>query len=324
MIERRPSPVLPVITMLALALALSTGLAAQEPLTLKVNDADGRPGGVMAIVLRTYAPRQLGQGQVGFRANQGLRSGAPGLRTDVTEALFSGFLGAVVFSDEDDAIHRVDLESGGGKPMLSMRFASPSATINQSDGPLAVLYFRVSQDAVIDTRIDFTIDPLESFLTDHLGQDVELSAAAGRVRILAPSDPFGIAANAEATVPGTPAILTMQAPEALPLSGGQAAFVFDPFFTDGPAVVSIDRRYGQANFTVDDSTPGLIIVTFDSPDSSLNRVPGDFITVTIPTRADIPPGTMTPLVLDPALTFVLDRHGKALTLDIESDVLVFL
>jgi len=283
----------------------------------------------MAVVLRTYTPRQLGQGQVGFRANQNLqhqnlRSGEQDrVGTDVTRALFSGFLGAVVFSDEGDALHRVRLDNGGGTPEMMLRFGSPTASINQSDGPLAVLYFRVSPDAIVDTRIDFTIDPLSSFLTDQLGNDVPIAAAAGRVRVLAPNDPFGIAANAEDTVPGTPAVLSLQAPEALRLSGGQAAFVFDPFFAAGPAVVDIDPRYGTATFTVDDTTPGLIIVTFASPDNTLNEVPGDFITVTIPTRTDITPGTTTPVVLDPALTFLLDSQGQTLPLDIEPGLLVF-
>ena len=117
--------------------------------------------------------------------------------------------------------------------------------------------------------------------------------------------------------------MDLQTPEALPLSSGQAAFVFDPFWVDGPAVVNIDPRYGNATYTVDDSTPGLIIVAYQSPDNTLNRVPGDFITVTIPTRADIVPGTMTPVDFDPALTFLLDMNGQELTLDIEPGVMLF-
>jgi len=310
------------VTLLVLAIGISGRATAQQPLTLQVNDADARPGGVMAVVLRTYTSRQLGQGQVGFRGNQGLRSGA-GIGPDVTRALFSGFLGAVVFSDQDDAVNRVEIGPGGGGAAIVLSFASLSASINQSDGPLAVLYFRVSNDAVIDTRIDLTIDPLSSFLTDELGNDVPIAVASGRLRILAPNDPFGISANAEDTIPGTPAVLSLQTPEALPLSAGQAAFVFDPFFVDGPAVVNMDPRYGDANYTVDDSTPGLIIVTYESPDNSLNRVPGDFITVTIPTRSDIAPGTMTPIDFDPNLTFLLDKNGQELTLSIEPDILVF-
>jgi len=315
---RQPGIVATLLT-LTLALGLATTTVAQEPLTLRINDSEARPGGVLALVVRTYASRQLGQGQVDYFAKEVF---GPETMFGVTELLLDP-LGAVVFSDQGDAVSRFQVDDTGPTPVATLRFRSPTASVNQSDGPLAVIYFRLPATAMPDTEFEATIDATDSFLLDEFNQPVPIAITAGRVRILAAGDPYGVSADAEATVAGEPVVLSLQTAEVERLSAGQAAFRFKPAFFQGPPQVTIDPRYGNATWVVDDTTPGLVIVTFESADGSLNFVPGDIVTVTFNSRPDIPSGSKTSIQLDPDLTFLTTRRGEDLNLDIESDLLVF-
>jgi hypothetical protein len=318
----------PAATLLGLVLALCLGtgapLAAQEPLTLSINDAEAHPGRILALVLRTYASRQLGQGQVGARATAGLLGRSLGEGAEMAGAeLLANPLAAIVFSDQDDAVSRFRVDTSGTGPDLNLTFRSPTASVNQSDGPLAVLYFRMPIDAVPGDQIDVIVDPLESFLFDHLGDPVPVAGAAGRVRVLGPADRFGVSGDGEDTVPGQPAVLSLQTSEVKRLSAGQAAFRYQPSLFTGPPVVDIDSRYGNATWTVDDSTSGLVVVSFESADHSLNFVPGDIVTVTLPTRDDIAPGTTMPVRLGRDLTFLVDERGNNVPIDLEAGQLLF-
>src|ERR1700750_1502257 len=62
-----------VLTLLLAAAALAKspvddGGVSGKSLTLRLNPAIGTPGGLVAVVLRTYAPRPIKQGQVVVRA----------------------------------------------------------------------------------------------------------------------------------------------------------------------------------------------------------------------------------------------------------------
>ena len=51
--------------------AASVGAARKaDKLTLRINDAEGARGEVVAVVLRTYSSRPLGQGQICFTASR--------------------------------------------------------------------------------------------------------------------------------------------------------------------------------------------------------------------------------------------------------------
>ena len=127
----------------ALALSISFPgmlLAGGESMTLRINDTSAEPGGLAAVVLRTYAPRGVGQGQIclAAAANRGA-SGSP----------FVSLESVVVFSEQGDA--NVTQSFDEGAQMGLIEFDSLSATINWSDGPLAVLFFRVA-DTVTRAR----------------------------------------------------------------------------------------------------------------------------------------------------------------------------
>ncbi|HSN86740.1 MAG TPA: hypothetical protein VL025_08280, partial [Thermoanaerobaculia bacterium] len=78
------------------------GGGGHEVLKLRVNDAIGRPGGTVAIVLRTYAARPIRQGQISVRVRGGgtTKAAASGLTvaalTQPVRPLT--FLSAVVYS----------------------------------------------------------------------------------------------------------------------------------------------------------------------------------------------------------------------------------
>ncbi len=285
---------------------------AQEPLALRVNDATGSPGGVVAVVLRTYASRPVGQGQVcvGLRA-QFAAGGSP----------IEQVLGARVFASGADAVFQASLD--GDEVMLN--FNSPSATINAVDGPIAVIYLKLRNNVPVGER--FTLRPQfgDTVLMDGAGTPIPLELREGDLRIEFAGEPLELAAAAEVTVPGTEAFLSVQTDRIRALSGGQVAFRFDPSLVAGLPQVRIDRRYGRASLSLEGSLfqNGLVMITFNSPDGSLNRLPGDIISIRFPTSTDVPSGTSSPVWLDPALSFVTATNGQVLPIELDNDVWVF-
>lgn len=202
----------------------ATPAEAGDGLTLRVNDVVGMPGEVIAVEVRTYAPRGVGQGQICLRATDMLGSGtssslgpgvggehAPlgdgsglrpgerahpgvirelvassGLRTLAREATdasrpLRSLEGVAVLSGLGDAVS--DSSFDAGTQTADLGFRSPSASINEADGPLAVLYFRLDDDLKPDQEFLLEIDPGETFIVDALGNHVPLELKPGRLRI---------------------------------------------------------------------------------------------------------------------------------------------
>jgi hypothetical protein len=285
------------------------GPDAEEELTLRVNDAIVRPGGVAAAVFRTYKSRGVGSGQICVAVRRSLEAGGPTIT----------YLGAEVFNPEDNAVVRLIVEPDEAM----IRFAAPLPTINSVDGPLAVLYYRVT--GVLPDQ-EFDVAPMiDSFMIDANGDEIPLELRAGRLRIADRSDDFEISGAAEDTVPGEVALLSIQTAELRLLSSGTLALRFDPSIASGPPTVRVDSRHGSVIYDTEGSLPsdGLIIVNFTSPANDYNRVPGDIMEVMVPTRADIPIGTRSPVRPVASLTTVVDPQGRRLPLDFEAENLVF-
>lgn len=288
---------------------LAAPALAQEPLTLRINDAEGAPGGVAAVVLRTYAPRGVGQGQICFTANEARGGSAP----------FVALEEVVVFSEAGDAevVHAFDDQA----QMALIEFASASASINWADGPLAVLFFRL--DPALDPGQTFALglDLAGTFLIDAGGQNIPLEPRGGVLTLRAPGAPYELAAEGDSLISGNVAALGVDTSEAFAIGGGRVALLWDPAFASGPPEVSMDPRHGNAVFSVDLTVPGRALVTFDSPDGSLNEVPGKIVSVDLPTDVAMPPGS-SPLTLDPDLTYLQDPAGAPLPIALIADVLV--
>jgi hypothetical protein len=296
------------VAFIAILLIAPALLTAADRLTLRVNDARVRPGAAGAVVIRTYASRPIDQGQVCFRSpSLRAQSGAPQAFLTLKEV--------VVFSEAGDAIINVQQDFTTDPPTILVGFSSASASINESDGPLAVLYFDVASDAPVGARIEMEIDPDESSLVGADGQPIEIRPRSGEVRVIDPLDDFSFAAEGDRGDVGEMISIGAGTEESLRLSAGQVGLRIPAFLQDLPRRVMIDPRYGTAAVTVDDSDPANLLISFVSADASVGRVPGPFIRIDVDTSGAQP--GMELISLDPATTFLLDANGMSLPLALD-------
>lgn len=291
-----------------------------KALTLRVNDAIGKPGGTVAVVLRTYAPRPVRQGQVLLR----VRRRPPAQRAALTfEALtqpvraMTSLLSATVYSQRGDAASQAALTGQADAQSVSLSFLSPSGTVNSSDGPLAVLRFKLDPSVAPGQQFDLTLDPAATSLFDGQGRPVVLDPRSAVLAVRAASAPFALEAEGDKVRPGETAELGVNTYEPFPVASGQVALRYDRRLATGLPVVRMDARYGRATFTVDRATPGLLVVKFRSADKSLNTVPGTFVAVELPTAPGLVVGTTSPITLVPELTYLLGTRGKKVKLQLE-------
>lgn len=210
-------------------LLVATPAEAKDGLTLRVNDVKGMPGEVVAVEVRTYAPRGVGQGQICLRAadmpstsssashgpgaegeaallgegTEGLQGhraesaatrelvASSALRTLAREATddpkrpLRSLEGVAVLSALGDAVSGSSFDAG--TQVADVGFRSPSASINEADGPLAIFYFRLDDDLKPDQEFLLAIDPGGTYIVDALGNHVPLELKPGRLRIAEPS-----------------------------------------------------------------------------------------------------------------------------------------
>ncbi len=308
-------------TGLVLGLLLSSGLVATQaeakPLTLRINKTQGEPGELVAITLRTYQSRPVHQGQICLRPQflEGLSQ--PRLK-GLTQP-FSAFSEALVFSANGDASN-----SGIFDPVtqtLDLDFFSASATINSIDGPLAVIFLRLSPNLTPGDEFTLDMDPGQTMLFDENNNPIPLNIRSGLLKIVAPGDAQSFDAEGARAEPGTTVTLSATTLAIEPLSQGQATFLFDPALVTNILGVSIDPRYGAATATVSQPQPGVAVVSFQSPNGTLNWIPGAFVALRVRISSSAVPGTLSPVNFDPAGTFLLDRQGQSIPIVSKGDVI---
>lgn len=282
-----------------------------DSLALRVNDATGVPGGLVAVVVRTYASRAIRRGQVCLRATASGASAAP--------SPLSGLEGALVFSPRGDVTARNSFSN----QRATVSFSSPSGTINSADGPMAVLYFRLGTDLQPGQRYDLVLDPAETSLVDGEGRPLAVDPRPGRLEIKGRAAPFQLAAVGARVRPGRVVGLGLETSEPAAVRRGRIDLRWDARAAAGLPQVRMDPRYGNAVFEVTRLGPGRAVVRFVSPDATLNRVPGRLLEVLLPTSPAAQPGTRTPVTLDPGLTFLEGPDGERLPLELENGVLAF-
>jgi hypothetical protein len=218
---------------LCAALLVLTPLLAASParagngLTLRVNDVDGAPGSLIAVEVRTYAPRGVGQGQIclfatsqwtssnsgsfdagiasdavplgdgtetrlrertdgvtsrELVASSALRPLAQGVKTEVQPLL--RLEGVTVLSGLGDVVS--DSWFDAGIQTADVDFSSPSASINEADGPMVVFYFRLDENLTPGQEFQLALDPADTFLVDAQGDPLPLELKPGRLRIKDP------------------------------------------------------------------------------------------------------------------------------------------
>jgi hypothetical protein len=296
----------------------SSPVWAGDTLTLRINDAAGVPGGRIAVVLRTYAPRGVGQGQVCLRA---ARSLAPTGAAAAAGSPLAALEEIVVFSENGDATSQATFDEIG--QMALLQFASSSGSINTSDGPLAVLYFRLQPDVPPGQMFTLSLDPADTFLIGPDGQPIPVAPRSGDLVVRAPGSPFELAASGDRILPGETAVLGVETVDLFPIGSGEVGLRWDPTVAAAPPTVSMDPRHGEAFFRVEQPEPGLLVIAFDSPQGALNQVPGQLVTVYLPTSPSVPPGTRAALSLDPDQTVLLGPGGEPLPLLLSGDTLEF-
>jgi len=283
-------------------------------LTLHVEDAVGAPGGRVAVVLRAYASRPIGQGQVCFSALPSETDPDPG--TDLLE-----YDGSVVFSSAGD-VQVEFVEVPGNPTRFVLRFNSPSATVNDFHGPMAAVFFDLAERAVPGSRFEVAIDAEDTVLYDENGYPIEFGLEPGELSVRSAADPYPIGAVAGEFARGDVAEIGVRTAEPVAVGSGRVGIRYDPALLPGAPYVRMDPRYGRANFRYDTPSPGLVIVEFDSPDGSLNGVPGALIQVEIESATAARPKASTRVWLDPTLTWLADVEGRLLPVGLEDAAVV--
>lgn len=300
--------------------------AASKSLTLRVNDARGGPGDLVAVVVRTYASRPIGQGQLCIGARKRPPRGASTALL-ATDSPFVTLERAEVFSARSDARFSVTFDA----QEATLKFSSPTGSINAADGPLAVLYFRLSKQVTDGQVFEISVDVAESTLFDGSGQRIDIESKPGRLEIRdgnggeggggGEDEEIGLAVSAGKVKAGKVAQVMISTGSPVALAGGRIALRYDPKLVAGRPWVRIDPRYGKATVVVGTDTPGLVSIVFQSPDKSLNRVPGDLFEVRLPVSRQAPRGR-TALTLDRSLTFLRNADGDLLDLTLTDGTLV--
>ncbi len=312
----RSTSALLVAVLLVGALTYSVTAFGKDVLTLRVNDAIGAPGGVVAVVIRTYASRPASQGQICIIAGSLAKSSG-------NTAPFAELVEAVVFSSKRDAVSSATIEPLGNRQEVVLEFSSESNSINRTDGPLGVLYFRLRDDVVPGQSFEISIDATNTVLLDSTGNVIPTTPKAGELTIRALSDPYTLEAEGDKIAPGQTAEVGIETFEPFAISSGQIGLLYDSSVQAGKAKVRIDRKYGTRRFSVDRTTPGLLLIKLRSPQNDLNLVPGNLVTVLMPTRADVALGTRSALEIDPSLSYLVDPEGDLMPLEFEGKAMRF-
>jgi hypothetical protein len=160
-------------------------------------------------------------------------------------------------------------------------------------------------------------------LFDAQEQPIALKARPGRLEIRQDSGSLPLEAESVVVRPGRTAVVGVETPDVVPLASGRIGLRYDATIARKTPVVDVGPRKGNVQYTVDAATPGLVVITFESSDASFNRYPGRLFEVRIPTSANVRRGTVSPLSLDPSLTWLTDADGHVLPLALENGTLQF-
>ena len=294
-----------------------------KTLKLRVNDAIGKPGGTVAIVLRTYAARPIRQGQISVRVRRGRPAKALTVEALTQPVRPLTFQRAVVYSTRSDSATQATPTGAADSQAVKVQFSSPSATVNASDGPLAVLFFQLHPSVKPGDVYTIDVDPAVTSLVDGGGRAIAIEPISAQLTVRAASAPLAVEAEGDEVEPGETAELGFQTFEPFRVSSGRVTLRYNPAIASGAPAVRIDPRYGKSTFTVDRSKPGVLVVDFQSPDKSLNTVPGTIVAVDLPTRASAAIGTGSAVTLDPAGTWLKSVKGRKLKLKLENGRLDF-
>ncbi|MEZ5313734.1 MAG: hypothetical protein R2862_08845 [Thermoanaerobaculia bacterium] len=314
----RCTPGAPVLTGLALLLAtFATPSIAVEPLTLRVADAIGAPGETTAIIFRTYATRPVRRGR--------LANGGGALTAKTGEAPlgspFAQFLGGQIYSAEGDVIGTFDFD----EPTQSIvaDFESATATINAEDGILGVFFVELDPGLSPGAKFDLVLNGGDTFLNDPEEDPITIDIRNGELTVRAASAPLAFEVDGDKIHPGSGALVEIGTAEPFDIQSGRIVLQYDPAIAWGLPAVTTDARHGIADLTVTYPASGRVQIDFVSPASDFNSVPGSLLVVQIPTLPGVPLGTMSPVSVDAAESYIDGPGSLPLSVSWASDVIEF-
>ncbi len=299
----------------AILLLPSLGFGGTEALTLRINDTSAEPGAEVAVVLRTYASRPIRQGQLCLHAS------SPGRQRGELGSPLAQLDRVVVFSPNGDAVTQSSFN--GPEQAIEVEFSSASASINSVDGPVVALYFHLDSSLVPGEEFTLDLDPTQTFLIDSQGQPVPIEIRAGDLTIKAAGKPQELGVEGTEVPSGSVARVDLETEDLFAIGAGEVTLEYDPTVVAGPLTVTMDERFGSAEFQIVEDLPGLLTVSFTSPDGSLNSLPGAFLSFFLPTVVGIPDGVLSAVSLDPASTSLWDPAGVPIALELSGGTLVF-
>ena len=299
------------------ALGLSTGLAAQaNPLPLVVEGVDAAPAGEVDLVVRTDAPGALASGAFVLEARDKQGGDAPA---------FAAVVSAAAYADGDDASAAATLDFA--TQTIAVAFESPSATLNQSFGPLVVVRLTLADGLVEDRRFDLRIVPGSVDLRSPVDEPVPALVGRGRMRMRTPVvGEADLGPTGAEVVPGDVAVFGALTAHPYPIGSGSLELLYDPAVATASPTVAFDPRYGEVVIdSLSEPEPGRLLIVFHSPGAALNAtLYGRFLTVAVPTRGDIAVGVTSPVQIGPA-SALFDENGVQYLWEAEGpDVLDFI
>jgi hypothetical protein len=293
-----------------------------EPLVVRVPDAIGAPGQQTAIIFRTYASRPVRRGRLSLIAGNG---NAGGLAPNGSSP-FASVQEARIFSSQGDA-DDTSLTFNDSTGLFVVDFDSPTFTINDDDGVFAVIFATIGtgsipgncwplnlQDVVANT---FLNDPDDDLHPIEIRDDAEIC-----VRAL--NDPYELEVEGSEVHPGSDAIVEISTSEPYLVESGTIRVQYDPAHFSGPPSLISDLRHGDAGATLSFPAPGELEIEIDSPaPADFNEVPGDVLHLIFPTKPTVPLGTISPLTIVAASSFLEGPGGVALDVTMLSGPIEF-
>ncbi len=293
---------------LLLAAAASAASAQTGVLGLVIDETRVREGAAeAAVVVRSTAARNLSAGTLAIDMRD--KDGLPG-------SPYTALLGVEVLSGAGDAVANATFDPVTLRTEVS--FTSASGTVNSTFGPLVVLRYALDPVLELDRRFILRLDPDSLDFDAADGQPVHYFTEKGRLRVDDFDADVDIEAEADHAVPGFTAVIGAGTEILGEIASGTVEILYDPGFAAGAATASIHPAYGAAVIdSVVEPAPGVVRVTFHATGDDLNTLlPGPFLAVSIPTRADVPVGSRYNVILGPA-TAVLDGNGQLIGVEME-------
>lgn len=296
----------------SLALAPGPEVASAQSLRLEVQESRVINDGVAAISLRTFRSRPVSQGQLCLRA-----------LNSVPSSPLSAINSSTVFSGNADASSNAFLVPDNVAPEAVMvTFESPTQSINDEDGPLLVVYVQVRDDLVVGEVFPVEIDLPNSFLLDASGTPIPIDPVDSILTVVGDQEDLEIEIEGEDDAyPGGDAYITIETDQIVGWSSASFDVHYPDEITDGPVEVLVDPRVANANVTVTENVVGILEIRIDSPDDSLNLLPGDLVEIVFPVRADTAPNSVWPVSIQQDTAEVLNANGSSLGIEIENGVL---